>query len=88
MATASTHPIRVYADTSVHGGVFDAHFTEASREFFDLVRRARFRLVISALVRAEVEQAPEQVKKLFADYQRLAEVVELTEESIRLHRPT
>lgn len=27
-------PLRVYADTSVFGGVFDAEFEEPSRKFF------------------------------------------------------
>jgi len=29
--------LRVYADTSVFGGVFDDEFAEASRAFFDQV---------------------------------------------------
>lgn len=29
-------PIKVYADTSVYGGVFDEEFAEASQAFFDL----------------------------------------------------
>ena len=40
-------PMRVYADTSVFGGVFDAEFEAASMAFFDLVRRCPFRLIVS-----------------------------------------
>ena len=36
--------MRVYADTSVFGGVYDKEFEEASRAFFELVRAAKFRL--------------------------------------------
>lgn len=52
---------RVYADTSVFGGVFDAEFAAPSRAFFDLVRSGRFRLVVSAIVQQEIDNAPEEV---------------------------
>ena len=52
-------PMRVYADTSVFGGVFDAEFENASMAFFDLVRRGRFRLVVSPVVQDELVKAPE-----------------------------
>jgi len=54
-------PIRVYADTSVFGGVFDDEFSKPSRTFFEQVRQGRFQLVVSALVRDELEGAPEEV---------------------------
>lgn len=31
-------PIKVYADTSVYGGVFDEEFAEPSKIFFEQVR--------------------------------------------------
>ena len=34
-------PLRVYVDTSVFGGCFDAEFAEQSTRFFDLVRIVR-----------------------------------------------
>lgn len=40
---------RVYADTSIFGGVFDMEFTVASQTFFNQVGD-RFVLVTSALV--------------------------------------
>ena len=43
----SYNGIRVYADTSVYGGVFDEEFAEASRTFFEQVRGGRFRLILS-----------------------------------------
>jgi hypothetical protein len=76
----------VYADTSVYGGVFDDEFAKPSRVFFDLVRQNRFRLVLSALVRTEIDQAPEQVQNFFADLEGIAEVVEASEEAIRLRK--
>ncbi len=36
------HILRVYADTSVFGGILDPEYAEASRTFFDQVRSGRF----------------------------------------------
>jgi hypothetical protein len=38
MTLTATRPIRVYADTSVYGGVFDEEFSVTSTAFFDSVR--------------------------------------------------
>ncbi|MHC4326070.1 MAG: hypothetical protein ACYSUX_17510 [Planctomycetota bacterium] len=46
--------IRIYADTSVFGGVFDAEFEEPSKAFFNAIRAVRFVLVSSELVRQEI----------------------------------
>lgn len=45
--------IKVYADTSVFGGVFDPEFSKPSKQFFEEVDTGRFVLVISAIVEAE-----------------------------------
>lgn len=58
-------PIRVYADTSVFGGVFDPQFAAASTRFFDLVRRGTFELVVSPAIQAEIVAAPPPVTALF-----------------------
>ena len=55
----------VYADTSVFGGVFDEEFRTATRSFFDLVRAGRFSLMISDVVRREIEGAPADVLSFF-----------------------
>jgi len=57
--------IRVYADTSVFGGVCDAEFERATRAFFEIVRAGRFSLVTSALVEDELRPAPTAVKTYF-----------------------
>jgi predicted nucleic acid-binding protein len=74
-------PIRVYADTSVFGGVFDVEFEEASREFFAQVVEGRFRLVASAVVDREIRPAPVQVQVLFAALLPLADIVPVTAEA-------
>jgi hypothetical protein len=56
--------LRVYSDTSVFGGCFDAEFQEASESFFQLVREGRFVLIVSDLVNLELERAPERVREL------------------------
>ncbi len=77
-------PLRVYADASVFGGAFDKEFAEPSRDFFAQVRIKRFRLVTSAIVQAEIEAAPAQVKKLFDDMLKSAEVVSVSEAATQL----
>ncbi len=37
--------VRVYADTSVFGGVFDPEFSVSSGKFFQQVKEGRFRVV-------------------------------------------
>lgn len=56
-------PLRIYADTSVVGGCFDEEFAAESLRFFGLVRSGRIRLLISDLVIAELEDAPEPVRQ-------------------------
>ena len=77
-------PIRVYADTSVFGGVFDAPFAEASNEFFRQVRRGEFALVTSGIVSNELNNAPINVRDFFIDLGEYATVVEITEDALRL----
>lgn len=54
--------LRVYADTSVFGGVFDVKFKEASALFFDELSKGRLHLVLSALSVQELLAAPERVR--------------------------
>ena len=77
-------PFAVYADTSVFGGVLDEEFDQPSQAFFDQVRERRFRLVTSALVRAELEFAPQEVRHQIEEMLTVAELAELSEESLNL----
>ena len=77
-------PVRVYADTSVFGGIFDQEFKRGSRLFLEQVKQERFQLVVSALVREEVDEAPAHIRALFAGYAPLAETCEISEESVSL----
>jgi len=78
--------MRVYADTSLFGGVFDAEFDLPSKQFFSEAIAGRFTLVTSALVAAEVEPAPSEVRELFERYLRIAEVCKISEDALTLQQ--
>jgi hypothetical protein len=82
----ANRPIRVYADTSVYGGVFDDEFSKPSRIFFDEVLAGKFRLVISPLVGDELKDAPEPVRALLANVRGSAEIADVTDEAVRLQQ--
>ena len=77
-------PIRVYADTSVFGGVFDEEFQVASRTFFEQVRSGRFQLVTSAIVQEEIAPAPIEVREFFAGLLGIMEVADVSEDALGL----
>ncbi len=81
-----TKSIRVYADTSVFGGVFDDEFAPPSRTFFDQVRASRFFLVISPVLGDEMQGAPEAVQTLFEEVRLTAEATDVTEDAIHLQQ--
>ncbi|RJP19350.1 MAG: PIN domain-containing protein [Candidatus Omnitrophota bacterium] len=76
--------MRVYADTSVFGGVFDEEFDKVSRLFFDQVKNGQFHLVLSPLIHDELEKAPVKVKTFFEKIRVTAEIADLMEEMIDL----
>ena len=78
--------MRIYADTSVFGGVFDIEFAEHTKRFFAEIDTGHFTLVTSAIVEAEIEPAPEKVRNFFAHYEAIAEIYQLTQESILLQQ--
>ena len=51
--------MRICADTSVFGGVFDEEFAEATKKFFSEIDAGRFTIVTSAIVEAERASTPE-----------------------------
>jgi hypothetical protein len=78
--------IRIYADTSVFGGIFDKEFEAPSKVFFDAVRKSRFSLVTSELVRQEIEAAPIKVRNFFFEILPTSEIAEVTEDTFRLQK--
>lgn len=78
-------PLRVYVDTSVFGGCFDAEFEAESRRFFDLVRAGRVVVMVSPVVLDELREAPPRVRELFQSLPENAVFpVELTPDIIEL----
>ena len=86
MAKYVQKSIKIYADTSVFGGVFDEEFKASSKAFFDLLRNSFFSLVTSDLVRQEIEAAPSKVKKLFYEILPIAQIAEVTEKALKLQK--
>ena len=78
--------MRIYADTSVFGGVFDPEFSQPSSRFFAEVDAGRFMLVTSAIVAAEIEPAPPEVREFFDRYVRAAEITEIHQDAIELQQ--
>ena len=73
--------MRIYADTSVFGGVFDAEFKEASSEFIGQVRADLIVLVVSAVVESEIQTAPQQVRALYESLSSFIERVPVGEQA-------
>ncbi len=76
--------LRIYVDTSVIGGCFDAEFAAWSNALIEDFRSGRFRLVLSDVTAAEVALAPAQVRNLYSELTSLAETLPVAEESLAL----
>ncbi len=76
---------RVYIDTSVLGGCFDAEFAPWSNALMQDFRSGRFQPVVSDVVAAEINAAPVSVQTLYADLLTLnPEIVSTTEPALSL----
>ncbi|MBU2601901.1 MAG: type II toxin-antitoxin system VapC family toxin [Actinobacteria bacterium] len=76
--------IRVYADTSVYGGVHDDEFRQSSLTFFAQVEAGQFVLVTSAVVQDEMVAAPLAVRRFFDEMLGFAEVADITRSALDL----
>ena len=81
---AKQEAVKIYADTSVFGGVFDTEFEEPSKAFFSAVKQSRFVLVSSELVRQEIQAGPKRVKDFFSEILAIVEIAEITAEAMKL----
>ena len=77
---------RVYADTSVYGGIFDPEFERGSKAFFAQVVAGRFQLLVSPIVRDELALAPAHVRSIVDSLGRHAEMLSISEEALSLRR--
>jgi len=75
---------RIYIDTSIIGGYFDAEFETTTRELFEEVLHNEYKIVISTVTEGELEKAPEHVKTLLNDLKIDYELINLTDEAVEL----
>lgn len=76
---------RVYLDTSVLGGCFDPEFAEWSNGLMQDLRAGIFRPLLSQVVAAEIQDAPDQVQELYAELLALdPEIIGATEDALEL----
>ncbi|MFA6245007.1 MAG: PIN domain-containing protein [Candidatus Hydrogenedentales bacterium] len=59
-------PLRVYLDTSVLGGCCDTEFSEDSLRVINAIRVGRLKGIVSAVVLAELDAAPENVRRVLS----------------------
>jgi len=78
--------VRAYVDTCVFGGAFDREFQVATRRFFNEVRSGSFHLIVSALVRDELVDAPSQVGDLFAEMLEWTAVAPISGDALDLQQ--
>ncbi len=57
---------RIYCDSSVIGGYFDAEFEKDSRRFLESVKDNKIVMLVSEVVIQEILQAPKNVQNLLA----------------------
>ncbi len=84
LAPKRSQTLRVYADTSVYGGVFDKKFASVSRKFFEQVEAGRFELVASAIVSEEIAGAPPSVRRFFQTIRVKAVEIPVKREAVEL----
>ncbi len=75
---------RIYVDTSVLGGCFDAEFEEWSNALVADFRAGRHEALFSDLLTAELVEAPPRVRALHEDLRMLATPLPLTAEAVTL----
>ncbi len=79
-----THQIirRVYVDTSVVGGAFNRRLVEQTQPFWDAFERGEFKIIISDVLKNEIDPAPQRARDFLASFpEQLIERVVSTPES-------
>lgn len=76
---------RIYLDTSVFGGYYDAEFEEDTQILFEKIGLRQFKIVYSDTTEDELLGAPEKVRQLLPGIdEQLKTRVELDEEAVDL----
>lgn len=53
---------RIYLDTSVFGGLYDAEFKKFTEPLFERIKKSEFEIIHSNITEQELENAPEKIK--------------------------
>ncbi len=76
---------RIYVDTSVIGGCFDSEFAKWSKGLTEDFRLGSFKPLLSEIISAEIENAPEEVQKLYGELLALnPEILSIDDETADL----
>jgi len=76
---------RIYIDTSVFGGYFDAEFEESTKPFFESILKQKIKVIISEVLELELYKAPEHIIGFYESIpEEIIEKVELTNEASEL----
>ena len=76
---------KIYLDTSVFGGYYDAEFDEDTQILFEKIYLGQFQVVYSSTTEDELLGAPENVKQLIPSISDSLKIrIELTEEAVNL----
>jgi hypothetical protein len=76
---------RIYVNTSVLGGYFDPEFGQWSKALVDDFRQGRVHPILSDLLAAELKEAPERVRDLYAELVTLVGLgIRLSAEAVEL----
>lgn len=75
----------IYVDTSVIGGCCDVEFQEWSNGLLKDFQAGEFILLLSELIDAEIQDAPDEVKKVYAKFRKCTtKIIEVGSEAIEL----
>lgn len=73
---------RLYLDTSVIGGYFDAEWMDDTRELWAQARAGKWQLLTPVLTERELHDAPAPVRELFEEtFRREAELLAVTDDA-------
>ncbi len=76
---------RIYIDTSVIGGCFDLEFAEWSNGLIADFRNGIFQPLLSEVIAAEIEEAPENVQNVYVELVALnADILSVSENALEL----
>jgi len=78
--------MKIYANTSVFGGVFDPEFAAPSQRFFEEIEAGHFTLVTSVMVETEIEPTPKPIQDWFRKFVNYAQIAPVNEPALQLQQ--